>query len=533
MRALYLSKSSLVVALLLTSSAVAQPTSYIKTGMPDLDQRNPSRPSGGNFYCAPTAAANSLQWFDNRGIDIVDGDPNALTDTLAGLFNTNANNGTWNDDLVKGMRNYLWGRFLRTGRLWDVKFQGGTWTRGYTVGQVAPTPTLPWIKSELADDEDLLLSVQWYTKNAAGNYVPGGGHTITASGFLGDDLLISDPWYPELIIEPANVPGVPGPAYQYSTDPNNPGLIAVIRDAISISPKDLLTLDGLIDSFEYVNPPIGPVTTGLYKTDYIDYLSLGIDFKTLLAPLTPTDVATIELLDRLQKNGLRVTYNNDGLLDARRWDPDPLVHDFTIPLPPEFARVMSALGHSPDDPTLPPHLQSEIFINKEGLGDFPVESFFDITYRVDFSGIPGPEGLLGQQLLSPQQASLDPPPWGGPVPLDYPNMFPPNFDPIETDLRHLAEVEIFAMASDFNHDGVVDAADYVLWREVEGALVPSGQVADADFNGLVNINDYYIWRMNFGREFFLVGGEAVPEPSILVLLVAVLIAVLPMRGNLN
>lgn len=503
---------------LLFSVAVAQPTSHIKTGMPDLDQRNPARPAGGNFHCTPTAAANSLQWFDNRGIDTVDGDPNALVDTLAGIFNTNG--GTWSDDLVKGLRSYLWGRFLQTGKLWDVKFQGSTWNRGYTVGQVAPLPDLAWIKNELADDEDVLLNVEWYTETppGSGTYKPGGGHTITASGFLGDDLLISDPWYPELIVEPANVPGVPGPAYRYSTDPANPNLIAVIREAFSVSPKDLLSLDGIVDPFEYIDPPVGPTTTALYRTDYIDYLSLGIDFKDIPSPLAPADVVTLEVFSPAFQNGLRVTYNGDGLMEVLQWDPDPTVQDFTLPLPPEFVRVASNLGLSPDEPWLPPHLQSELFINKEGLGDFPVDSFFDITYRIDFDGLPGPAGLLGEQMLVPQQASLNLPPWGDRVPFEYPNPVPPEFDPIEFDQRLLVEQEIFAIASDFNDDGTVDLADYTVWRDNLGVQVPSGQIADANFDGVVGMDDYLRWRQNFGRRFQPLSSALVPEPGGILIL---------------
>jgi hypothetical protein len=48
------------------------------------------------------------------------------------------------------------------------------------------------------------------------------------------------------------------------------------------------------------------------------------------------------------------------------------------------------------------------------------------------------------------------------------------------------------LAGDFNHDGVVDVADYVVWRK-------SGSAAD----------DYNTWRANFGRT--LPAGGAVPN----------------------
>ena len=38
-------------------------------------------------------------------------------------------------------------------------------------------------------------------------------------------------------------------------------------------------------------------------------------------------------------------------------------------------------------------------------------------------------------------------------------------------------------SADFNSDGIVDAADYVVWRKNEGNSVPAGTLGDADGNG--------------------------------------------------
>jgi hypothetical protein len=58
---------------------------------------------------------------------------------------------------------------------------------------------------------------------------------------------------------------------------------------------------------------------------------------------------------------------------------------------------------------------------------------------------------------------------------------------------------------DFNHDGIVDAADYVVWRKIDG--IPAG---------------YKLWRTNFGRTAgsgVTVGQLAVPEPASLGLII--------------
>ena len=76
---------------------------------------------------------------------------------------------------------------------------------------------------------------------------------------------------------------------------------------------------------------------------------------------------------------------------------------------------------------------------------------------------------------------------------------------------------------DFNNNGVVDAADYTVWRD---ALGQTGEGLDADFDNSNSIDaiDYEAgWKANFGRNRFTVGpgsggGAAVPEPASIVLI---------------
>jgi len=67
---------------------------------------------------------------------------------------------------------------------------------------------------------------------------------------------------------------------------------------------------------------------------------------------------------------------------------------------------------------------------------------------------------------------------------------------------------------DFNFDGEVDAADYTVWRDTQGATGP-GLVADANGDQVVNGLDYAVWQGNYGAT--LAGGaESVPEPASIV-----------------
>ncbi|HEY3392053.1 MAG TPA: hypothetical protein VGK58_05060, partial [Lacipirellulaceae bacterium] len=54
--------------------------------------------------------------------------------------------------------------------------------------------------------------------------------------------------------------------------------------------------------------------------------------------------------------------------------------------------------------------------------------------------------------------------------------------------------------SDYNADGRVDTADYVVWRRQLDDVVSPGTGADGDGSGRVDQEDYNIWRSNFGAE---------------------------------
>jgi hypothetical protein len=75
-----------------------------------------------------------------------------------------------------------------------------------------------------------------------------------------------------------------------------------------------------------------------------------------------------------------------------------------------------------------------------------------------------------------------------------------------------------AVAGDYNHDGVVNAADYALWRNSLGTS-GTGLAADGNGDGVINQLDYDIWREHFGQTSGSGAAQAapVPEPSSLIL----------------
>jgi hypothetical protein len=88
------------------------------------------------------------------------------------------------------------------------------------------------------------------------------------------------------------------------------------------------------------------------------------------------------------------------------------------------------------------------------------------------------------------------------------------------------------LPGDFNDDGIVDAADYTVWRDTLGQ---TGQDLAADFtgpggtpDGVVDSLDYDFWVANFGATAPGSGASSlttVPEPSSLVLITMAFFAV--------
>jgi hypothetical protein len=86
-----------------------------------------------------------------------------------------------------------------------------------------------------------------------------------------------------------------------------------------------------------------------------------------------------------------------------------------------------------------------------------------------------------------------------------------------------------AFLGDYNHNGGVEAADYVVWRKTLGQT-GSGMAADGNGNNEIDADDYNIWRAHFGRTADSASAAgatgsasaAVPEPA--TLLVAMIAA---------
>ncbi|WP_425395626.1 PEP-CTERM sorting domain-containing protein [Aeoliella sp.] len=85
------------------------------------------------------------------------------------------------------------------------------------------------------------------------------------------------------------------------------------------------------------------------------------------------------------------------------------------------------------------------------------------------------------------------------------------------------EIPVGPCPGDFNADGVVNIADYVVWRNNLGSLDETTISMNGYLNGVVDSADYGLWKSNFGHVCpmpmpMLSATASVPEPSTVVLL---------------
>ncbi|TWT78526.1 Glycosyl hydrolase family 85 [Posidoniimonas polymericola] len=88
------------------------------------------------------------------------------------------------------------------------------------------------------------------------------------------------------------------------------------------------------------------------------------------------------------------------------------------------------------------------------------------------------------------------------------------------------------LPGDFNRDGVVDAADYTVWRDNLGASEDGGVLGGNGAGGTVGADDYDLWRSNFGAAL-PTGSESaqVPEPTGVALSIGLALAASGRRGE--
>jgi T5SS/PEP-CTERM-associated repeat protein len=98
------------------------------------------------------------------------------------------------------------------------------------------------------------------------------------------------------------------------------------------------------------------------------------------------------------------------------------------------------------------------------------------------------------------------------------------------------------LVGDYNQNDIVDAADYVVWRESLGQM-GQGLAADGNGDGIINQADYDVWRSHFGSIASGVNAgadtksikntSAVPEPASTVLVCLALVTAARWRRSMG
>ena len=86
------------------------------------------------------------------------------------------------------------------------------------------------------------------------------------------------------------------------------------------------------------------------------------------------------------------------------------------------------------------------------------------------------------------------------------------------------------IVGDFSDNGVVDIADYTVWRNNLGA--PAGTLPNDPDGSVIGLDQYHTWKDNFGAEAagsFVAGAVAVPEPTTTGLLMVAALGLLSWR----
>ncbi len=98
------------------------------------------------------------------------------------------------------------------------------------------------------------------------------------------------------------------------------------------------------------------------------------------------------------------------------------------------------------------------------------------------------------------------------------------------------QITVADLSGDYNGNGTVDAADYVVWRNTLGQQAV-GFAADGNGNSEIDAGDLAVWRANFGLSRSGAGSSVayavVPEPTTMFLLLFAVISLLARKGRIT
>jgi hypothetical protein len=276
-------------------------------------------------------------------------------------------------------------------------------------------------------------------------------------------------------------------------------------------------------------------TTALRSSVDVNYGAGAFDTAIQNAFDTWSAVANVKFVGPVTDSGMPVA-------GAGATSPNIRIGAFQA-VPGQWFQFGSAIGIGPPGPFFEDPFSGDVIFNVAGIGhDRPyqiapgvedVDSVDVFRYGDDV------EGLFLHE-LGHAAIGLNHPRWAGETPDQRMMYVGDNTAPgapfccqsINRQL-HVDDIAaaqyVYGLRGDFNRNGKVDAADYILWRDTKSTAVTAGTAADGNVDGMVDNLDYAVWRAHFGEtqlngfgeqvSFGAAVGADVPEPSTLGLLV--------------
>jgi len=282
----------------------------------------------------------------------------------------------------------------------------------------------------------------------------------------------------------------------------------------------------LVYSFEpdlegFTGNPAGPAITLSQETSGLGATHGSNSLKVVHARFNGFAGATTQNLPAAFNDPLGLDFLRFDLTLTSRFSPEP-----TDPPPPDPVPTFADLGVTffgtlPGNPV--PEAQIQYLLAQAEVGDFEAGTHeVEIDLRND-GGDLGTGGGLNTDTgeIKGYDAWIE----AGFVPLEfqiYSNKSVSTTNPAFEWTFYIDSIrvgrDVVGVPGDFNEDGAVDAADYVVWRRNENTTntLPN----DNEIGGTIGQAHYDLWRANFGAPGGSGGGaDAVPEPASAILLI--------------
>jgi hypothetical protein len=159
---------------------------HIGCSIPNVDLDNSTHPAGTGYAgdqnaCGPAAASNSLMWLSQTFAGIsIPFSHRALLDSLSKYMGRQPNSGVNIETFIQGKLNFIKAhnlpiqiKFQSQDKSGNVNASGGTYAKNSNDGKY---PTWDFLKSEVADSEDVELFYRWFDGEKWR------GHVVTVTG---------------------------------------------------------------------------------------------------------------------------------------------------------------------------------------------------------------------------------------------------------------------------------------------------------------------------------------------------------------